>query len=188
MEEEIPYLLLGRFTPDGVVVEDEKAIEELKLRGYGDEEPAGLRLKDYEAIFLVYNERMKITEDGKEVTAQGLVDFALSRDADAWTRFLIYRDLRSRGYVVREGFGFGVDFRVYDRGEYGSKSAKYVVWGLNEGTKTTVDELGRMVGQMMKMGKEAVLAVIERRGEVIYYKIGRWRANVRLAVKAKSLG
>ena len=28
--------------------------------------------------------------------------------------FLVYRDLRSKGYVAKEGFGFGNDFRVYE--------------------------------------------------------------------------
>jgi len=31
------------------------------------------------------------------------------------------------------------------------------------------------VKEMAKMGKEAIIAVIERRGEVIYYKVSRAR-------------
>ena len=58
----------------------------------------------------------------------------LKHDKDILTRFLIYRDLRSRGYVAREGFGFGVDFRVYERGEFEQKPAKYVIFGINEGS------------------------------------------------------
>ena len=84
--------------------------------------------------------------------------------------FLVYRDLRSRGYVAKEGFGFGNDFRVYERGEYEKKPAKYVVFGINEGTYITAKEFAFAVSQIEKMGKGAVVAVIERRGEVIYYK------------------
>jgi tRNA-intron endonuclease len=86
------------------------------------------------------------------------------------TEFLVYRDLRSRGYVAKEGFGFGNDFRVYERGDYEKKPAKYVVFGINEGTNTTAKEFASAVSQIQKMGKEAGVAVIERRGEVIYYK------------------
>jgi tRNA-intron endonuclease len=93
----------------------------------------------------------------------------------AWTRFLIYRDLRSRGYVAKEGFGFGVDFRVYERGDYGNKPAKYVVFGINEGTEMQVDKLNDAIEQIGHMGKEPVIAVIERRGEVIYYKVSKMR-------------
>jgi tRNA-intron endonuclease len=86
------------------------------------------------------------------------------------SEFLIYRDLRSRGYVAKEGFGFGNDFRVYERGDYERKPARYIVFGINEGTNTTAKEFASTVRQIQKMGKEAVVAVIERRGEVIYYK------------------
>ncbi|MEM4612131.1 MAG: hypothetical protein QXS95_05255, partial [Candidatus Nitrosocaldus sp.] len=92
-----------------------------------------------------------------------------------WTKFLIYRDLRSRGYVAREGFGFGNDFRVYERGDYNIKSARYVVFGLNEGREVKIDDLSRMVEQIWSMGKEPIVAVIERRGEVIYYSVERMR-------------
>ncbi|MEM3530268.1 MAG: tRNA-intron lyase [Nitrososphaerales archaeon] len=172
MVEEIPYLLIGHLTEKGVIIDDIKAQEELKKRGYGEEMGEKLLLKDYEAIFLLFSGKLRVLKDGKEISINELVN--MSKDANIWTRFLIYRDLRSRGYVVSEGFGFGVDFRVYDRGEYGAKPAKYVVFGLNEGTKTSIKELCEIVSQIERMGKEAVLAVIERRGEVIYYKIQSW--------------
>ena len=38
-----------------------------------------------------------------------------------------------------------------------------------------VVELKNYVKDMSTMGKEAVIAVVERRGEVIYYKVGKWR-------------
>ena len=88
---------------------------------------------------------------------------------------MIYRDLRSRGYVVREGFGFGTDLRVYERGDYPKKPAKYVVFALDEGIEKGMSELQKSVKEMAKMGKEAIIAVIERRGEVIYYKVSRAR-------------
>ncbi|NWG09153.1 MAG: tRNA-intron lyase [Nitrososphaerales archaeon] len=175
MAEEIPYVLTGRLTDEGIVIDDQKSQEELKTGGYGEVLDDKLLLKDYEAMFLLYSGKLKVLEDEKEVSIDKMVSFAISRDANAWTRFLIYRDLRSRGYVVREGFGFGVDFRVYDRGDYGSKSAKYVICGLNEGTEMPIKDLSEVASQAGRMGKEVVLAVIERRGEIIYYKIQSWR-------------
>jgi tRNA-intron endonuclease len=64
---------------------------------------------------------------------------------------------------------------VYERGEHGNKSAKYVVFGINEGTEMSVEKLNDAVEQISRMGKEAVIAVIERRGEVIYYKVSKMR-------------
>ena len=175
MSEDILPNLIAKLSKEGALINDEESRHELELRGYGEDADKGFVLKDYEALFLLHNEKLEILERKKKVSIDRMVNFSLSRDMQAWTRFLIYRDLRMRGYVVKDGFGFGVDFRVYERGDFGSKSTKYIVFCLNEGIKTTIDEINKTVNQIKRMGKEAVLAVIERRGEVIYYKIQGWK-------------
>jgi tRNA-intron endonuclease len=147
----------------------------LESKGFGVKEKQDYYLKDYEVLYLMYNGKLALTKNKKKLFFTEYVTFALTRDDTAWTRFLIFRDLRSRGYVVREGFGFPIDFRVYERGDYGTKAAKYIVFGLNEGKTMSVGELKKHVDEMSTMGKEAVIAVVERRGEVIYYKVGKWR-------------
>ena len=103
-----------------------------------------------------------------------LIKEMLRNDPSVLTRFLVYRDLRSRGYVVKDGFGFGIDFRVYERGEYQKKPSKYLVYALNEGIYLKIEDLYDLIDQTAKMGKNSVLAVIERRGEVIYYKASKF--------------
>ena len=94
-------------------------------------------------------------------------------DSEILTKFLIYRDLRNRGYVVKDGFGFGSDFRVYERGHFGEKGAKFLIFGLNEGQQEKIGQMQKKIEEITQMGKEPIIAVIERRGEVIYYKINR---------------
>jgi tRNA-intron endonuclease, archaea type len=169
-----------------VVLASDDEARILETKGFGIKENDQFYLKDYEVLYLMYNNKLalkRVTKKGRksstgkveEVNFTDFVSFSLKRDENAWTRFLIFRDLRSRGYVVREGFGFPIDFRVYDRGDYGNKAAKYIVFGLNEGRTMTLSELKKHVEEMSTMGKEAVIAVIERRGEVIYYKVAKWR-------------
>jgi tRNA-intron endonuclease len=100
-----------------------------------------------------------------------ILRISLKSDKQILTKFLIYRDLRSRGYVAKEGFGFGADFRVYERGTYEKKPAKYVVFGISEGTNTKLSSFSKTISDIRIMGKDAIVAVVERRGEVIYYKL-----------------
>jgi len=173
---------------DHVVLASEEDARVLESKGFGINENGQYYLKDYEVLYLMYNNKLALKrmvgKPKKTSTAIGklasvkftdYVSFSLKRDDNAWTRFLIFRDLRSRGYVVREGFGFPIDFRVYDRGDFGNKAAKYIVFGLNEGKTMSLAELKKHVEEMSTMGKEAVIAVVERRGEVIYYKVAKWR-------------
>ncbi|MFQ5941729.1 MAG: tRNA-intron lyase [Nitrososphaerales archaeon] len=175
MTEEIEYVVHGELVNGNVLVNDEKDIDELAKKGYGNKEGNMYVLKIYEGLYLLYANKLMIKHKRQSVDFDQMVDVAMKNNKEAWTQFLIYRDLRSRGYVTKEGFGFGVDFRVYERGDYRNKPAKYVVFGINEGTKMQVEKINDAIEQIAHMGKEPVIAVIERRGEVIYYKVSKLR-------------
>jgi tRNA-intron endonuclease, archaea type len=155
------------------IIDDEKHRDQLKNKGFGEKEDSEYVLKPYEALYLIYTKKLIIKDRDNTVDFDGLVRTILKRDKNILTRFMVYRDLRSRGYIPKEGFGFGVDFRVYERGEYEKKPAKYVVFGISEGTNIKADKLAETIEQITRMGKDAVVAVIERRGEVIYYKMSK---------------
>ncbi len=176
-EEKLTFID-GKIEGDRIYVEHESHFPELEEAGYGAKDGKVHQLKSYEALYLIYSEKLRLTDrKGKEVTFRELAEKVQRNSRDSWTRFIIYRDLRSRGYVVREGFGFGTDLRTYERGDYPKKAAKYVVFALDEGIETDVGDLQKSVREISKMGKEAIIAVIERRGEVIYYKVSRARFN-----------
>ncbi len=168
--------LEGSIRDGSVVVEDPDRLQELEQAGYGTKSGKALVLTDYESLYLLYEGKLRLKDgSGEEVGFEKYAELSQKAAGDSWTKFIIYRDLRSRGYVVREGFGFGTDLRVYERGDYPKKAAKYVVFALDEGIEKPVGELQKSVGEMARMGKEAIIAVIERRGEVIYYKVSRAR-------------
>jgi len=155
-----------------VVVEQSERFEELEEGGYGEREGESIRLKDFEALYLLYTGKMVLKDSkGKSMTFEDFAKADQAKVKDSWTKFIIYRDLRSRGYVVKDGFGFGTDLRVYERGDFPAKAAKYVIFALDEGTEKSLGDLRDSVKQIVRMGKEAIVAVIERRGEVIYYRV-----------------
>jgi len=161
---------------DTAVVSDKGRFSELEEAGYGAKGEGTWVLRPYEALYLLYTRRLELKDGSrKKVTFERLAETIQKHTRDSWTKFLIYRDLRSRGYVDREGFGFGTDLRVYERGDYKKKPAKYVVFALDEGIEMATKDLQKSVAEMARMGKEAIIAVIERRGEVIYYKVSKAR-------------
>jgi tRNA-intron endonuclease len=92
---------------------------------------------------------------------------------NAWVNYLVYRDLRSRGYVVREGFGAEIDFRIYERGAYGKDTASYLVLGTQEGKPLPINDLAATLQQCQSQKKELILAVMNRRGEIVYYSVSQ---------------
>lgn len=158
-----------------VVVCSESDINWLRDRGYGEEKGSCLELKPHEALYLLNQGMLEVVdEEGRgRVGEERIVRLGLSKSKRFWTKYLVYRDLRSRGYVVRDGYGIGLDLRVYERGEYKRSSAKYLVLILNEGSPIPLRRLKEYERKARNLGKEPVLAVVERRGEIVYYKISR---------------
>lgn len=172
-EEELR--IVASLREDGVLVSSPRDIEGLSSRGYGVSEDGGLRLTFYEALYLLGKEILEVEEreSGEKVGFQDVLKRFQGADENAWIRYLIYRDLRGRGYVVREGFGLGIDFRVYKRGEYGEETAKYMIFGIQEGQPVTLEELARAQMNVQSLKKKLVLAVVNRRGEVVYYALSQ---------------
>lgn len=170
--EETP-LVEGQLVSETAVISKKDMIHELELKGYGDIEKEKLFLKPFESLYLLYSDKLILKKGKKQMDFDSMMGLYQKNDEQILTKFLIYRDLRNRGYVVKDGFGFGSDFRVYERGQFGEKGAKFLIFGLNEGQQEKMGDLQKKIEQITQMGKEPVIAVIERRGEVIYYKINR---------------
>jgi tRNA-intron endonuclease, archaea type len=156
-----------------ILVAETRFQDQLRNKGFGEKEDSEYILEPYEALYLIHTKRLVLKSKKDDLDFNSLTELILKYDKDILTRFLIYRDLRSRGYIAKEGFGFGVDFRVYERGEFEKKPSKYIVFGMNEGVNIKANNFSSAIEQIRKMGKDAVIAVIERRGGIIYYKVSK---------------
>jgi tRNA-intron endonuclease len=156
-----------------ILVTETRFQDQLRNKGFGEKEDSEYLLEPYEALYLIHTKRLVLKSKKNDLDFDSLTELILKYDKDILTRFLIYRDLRSRGYIAKEGFGFGVDFRVYGRGEFEKKPSKYIVFGMNEGVNIKANNFSSAIEQIRKMGKDAVIAVIERRGGIIYYKVSK---------------
>jgi tRNA-intron endonuclease len=171
---EFAFVIDGIIDRNGVILIDSvKQQDQLRSKGYGEKIKDIYILENYEALFLLYSKRLVLTKQKSTLDFSTFLQTLLKNDLSIFTKFLIFRDLRTRGYIAKEGFGFGDDFRVYERGEYSRKAAKYVIFGINEGISVRANILVENIRSIEKMGKEAIIAVIERRGEIIYYKVSR---------------
>ena len=182
-ETEFAFVIDGVIHRNGVVViESVKQQDQLRSKGYGEKIQDMYILESYEALFLLYSKRLFLKKKKTIVDFSNFLQTLLKKDLSIFTKFLIFRDLRTRGYIAKEGFGFGNDFRVYERGEYSRKPAKYVIFGINEGISIKANLLYENIRSIEKMGKEAIIAVIERRGEIIYYKVNlkKFTKNIKL--------
>jgi tRNA-intron endonuclease len=172
MSIEVPEIQ-GILVKNQTIILEPNRQQELEQRGYGEMEKDKLFLKSFESLYLLYTGRLSLFKGKKDIGFDSFLQICKKSDESILTKFLVYRDLRNRGYTVKDGFGFGSDFRVYGKGDFGEKGAKFLVFGLNEGKQEKMEKLQKKIEEITKMGKEPIIAVIQRQGEVIYYKISK---------------
>jgi tRNA-intron endonuclease len=162
----------GVLLKDGIRVSEQSSIDALSQRGYGTVESERVTLAFYEALYLLDRGMLEVkNEEEENVSFQDLLKVYERADENAWINYLVYRDLRSRGYVVREGFGAGIDFRIYERGSYGKDTASYLILSTQEGKPMPIEDMKGALERSQKQKKELILAVMNRRGEIVYYSV-----------------
>jgi len=165
--------ITAKFIDEKTIVINPKMQNILNERGFGESQNDTLILNSFETLYLLYNNKLELKKVNKNIVFDELIQKYIQKNDDILTQFLLYRDLRTKGYVVKDGFGFGSDFRVYEKGTYGQKDAKFLIFAFNEGTQQKIGKLYKNIHEITQMGKEPIIAVIERRGEIIYYKINK---------------
>jgi tRNA-intron endonuclease len=141
-------------------------------RGYGRPVDAGaIELAPVEAAHLLYRGDLDAVIDDRDGARMGFRAL-LASAAVSETSFLVYKDLRDRGFYLspaREGWagdhdtGGDADFLVFPRGEgpWG-ESVAYRVLVASERATVPAATLG-----------ESVLAVVDEESEVTYFETGR---------------
>jgi tRNA-intron endonuclease len=134
-----------------------------------------LELEPVELLHLIERKRITVTTpSGESVGSDYIVSALLKDDPNLWVSYLVFRDLRSRGYAVRKGFGRGIGFRVYARGDRpGSSNAKELVYVLKEGVPISLSDLDLVTQTAASSRKNLVFALVDQNGEVNFYKVAQ---------------
>jgi tRNA-intron endonuclease len=169
-----------------VMLEEDKAIatkdwEHVYEPGYYGKQLGGrLELALVEALLLLKRGRVRVFRDSRQINFQELYDHATKLDRRFSHKYRVYEDLRERGLLVRTGFKFGCDFRVYDRGvqlKKGPKSAKehtkWIVYTVPEDFTMSFQELSRSVRLAHNIRARMLWAIVDNEGDCTYYAIVR---------------
>jgi tRNA-intron endonuclease len=134
-----------------------------------------LELEPVELLHLIERKRVVVTTpSGEHVGSDYIVNYLLVDDPDLWIQYLVFRDLRSRGYAVRKGFGSGIGFRVYARGDRpGTANAKELVYVLKEGVPISLSDLDLVTKTAAGSRKDLLFALVDQNGEVNFYRVAQ---------------
>ena len=130
-----------------------------------------------EALFLAEKGDIKLTKE-KEMTSAQARDFFAGHHPGFLSRYVAYKDLRTRGFVVKSGAKYGADFRVYEKGVKPSRDStrehsKYLLWILGQSEKLEMKTLVGINRVAHSVKKRLIFAVVDKEMDVTYIQAAR---------------
>ena len=153
---------------ESVIVPGE-AVEELGSSSFGRPVTEGIKLTLVEAAYLLHKEKIDILEDGERLDFETFFGRASDRDKNFTRKYIVYRDLRERGYQIQPS---PTDFRIYPRGgQPGKTPSKYLVHIISEREITPIKKLLKCVETAENLKKELILAIVDEESDITFYKL-----------------
>ena len=175
-------MIEGELLEHRVVIWEKKVFDELEESGFGKVVEDRLELALVESMFLIDKKKLKVRIKGKKkfIKKKEFYEYVTKNERNFHARFIVYSDLREKGFVVKTGFKFGADFRVYARGvkiKKGPKQAhehtKWIVHAIPEEFSCSFPELSRAVRLAQNIRTEMIWAIVDSEGDVTFYSIKR---------------
>ncbi|MFX1297151.1 MAG: tRNA-intron lyase [Promethearchaeota archaeon] len=165
-----------------VVISSREGIDEFyKISYIGEIEGEDiLILEPIEVLLLSERKRILLWEDNdknkKLLEFEDLLTYFTHFDEKLWQKYIIYMDLRKRGYIVRAGYGDGIEFLVYKRGaDFEKDSAKYLIYPVFEGDPIELRDLDKISRVAMSSRKDLIVATVDRLSKPIYYSVKKFQ-------------
>ena len=131
-------------------------------------------VNDIEMSYMQYLNDCKefIYEDDIECTVGYLID--LLKERDIYGKYIVYRDLKDRGFVIKTGFKYGSEFRLYNRGGGpGQGHSDYLVKIIFEDYDINALDFASYVRVSHGVNKKLLLAIVDDDLDRVLYDVDR---------------
>ncbi len=163
------------FARENVYSEDQLSKDLYEQSRFGELKEGKVSYSLAEALYLLEKKKIDIFDGKKKIlTFDEFLRKARKIEPNFWIRYCVFRDLRSRGYIVKTALKFGADFRVYDRGiKPGEDHAKWIVYPTSEGEVLTWYDFSAKNRVAHSTRKRLLIGVVDAEGDVTFYEV-RW--------------
>jgi len=124
----------------------------------------------YEILYLLDLKKAQVINNkDKKLSFSDLI-----KKADKST-YLVFRELRNKGNILKEGLKFGADFRVYSKGtKPGKAHAKYLLHVVEGKSKLNMKDFCAKTRVAHSTNKILLLAIVDSEHDISYYEVN-WK-------------
>lgn len=166
--------IIGEFEELSVVAPDNADSRSVYDKSrFGEPKSKKFRYSLVEALFLIEKGVMDVLDGRKKlITKESFIKKAKKLEPRFFIRYLAYKDMRTRGYIVKTALKFGADFRIYNRGvKPGDDHAKWIMYAVHESENFSWYDFSAKNRVAHSTKKNLLIAVVDDEEDVTYYNI-----------------
>lgn len=167
--------MIGEFDGNKVIVTDSNSKSLLVSRNFGEKYSNYLILSPYEIAYLKEQKSLEIKYEKKKLSYKRLIEILSKKTKKNFlNNYSVYKDIRSKGYVVKTGLKFGFDFRIYPKGKKISEEhTQYVIEVIPENQILRNNQISKSVRMANSLNTDLILAIVDNELNISYYQITR---------------
>ncbi|MBU1136720.1 MAG: tRNA-intron lyase [Nanoarchaeota archaeon] len=139
---------------------------------FGETKEGKIYYSSYEALYLLEKKKIEIKEKTKKIDFEKLLDKLKKEDKRIEIKYTIFKDMRTKGYIVKTALKFGAEFRVYDKGKKpGQEHAKWILYPVKESDVLTWYDFSAKNRVAHSTKKNLLIGIADEENDVTYYEI-----------------
>ena len=161
-------LIRAVFSGEHVSSASKEARDLYSNRLFGEYVSGKINYSFVEALYLLEKKKIEVYVRTKKLGFNELMEKCKRIDKKVQIKFIVYKDLRNKGYLLKTALKFGADFRVYDKGERpGKKHARWILYPVSESSEMTWHDFSAKNRVAHSTKKNLLIAVVEDRKSVV---------------------
>ncbi len=158
------------FSGEHVSSNKKEAVSLYNQSRFGELKSGKIIYSIFEALYLAEKGRLEISFGKKKLNFEKLMQEARENDKLVRTKYLVFRDMRNRGFIVKTALKFGAEFRVYARGiKPGQDHAKWILYPVAENSGLTWHDFSAKNRVAHSTKKNLLIGIVDEEEDVTYY-------------------
>ena len=168
-------MIQAQFTGDKIFSNSSEAFSLYEKSRFGEKVNDRMEYSFVEALYLVREGKMIVFFGNEEINFNDLINRIKRKDKRVENKFVVFNDLRKRGYIVKTALKFGADFRVYEKGiKPGEDHALWVLFVVKENEQLKWHDFAAKNRVAHSTKKKLLLGIVDEESDVSYYEV-EWK-------------
>jgi tRNA-intron endonuclease len=135
----------------------------------GEKKQGKIIYSPYETLYLIELKKAKAIKNNKQIKDDEVIKIFSKKYKDFSINYVVFMDLRKKGYIVKSGLKFGSEFRVYESKK--DAHATWIVFPVAQSRKINWEDFIAKNRIAHSTGKKLLIAIVDQQEDIAYYEV-----------------